>query len=345
MYHLKRSKNSPNKFLKQTVSGVMALSIIATAFIFPPLIKSSAAPTSPPQVERDNWEKQTVPLKRDNLVSVVNGEFYKNSIDIFTQSNCSDPDRLNGTFGWNTRPTNKSSRDYRIELQRANKNTSFATTDYLGNTGTNAIYAELNAETPSTLYQEIPTNPGETLYYSFFHAVRHNGETTRYKYDTAGGNDAFSYNGATDSGKIVSINKMNFFLSGKAVKDKFDQRTGEPIGIPQFDSNGEVVVRPCWTLRSEAAVQNQADDAKMAKTNINYGWQKFQFYNSTTNKDEVRYGYLYDIWDTKKNIGVSYYRVPATKKGGGAWDPTTTAEPTTATSGDTPEQLNALKKA
>ncbi|MEG0570891.1 MAG: hypothetical protein RR497_04515, partial [Oscillospiraceae bacterium] len=346
MYHPKRSKNYSNKFLKQTVSGVMALSIIATAFIFPPLIKSSAAPNSPLQVERDDWEKQTVPLKRDNLVSVVNGEFNKNFSSSHANSFCYDADRLDGTFGWNTRPNSKTSSDYRIELQKANGGIgTFAVTDYLGQRGDNAVYAELNAETPSTLYQEIPTNPGETLYYSFFHAVRHEGETTRYKYDTANGNDAFSYNGATDGGKIVSINKMNFFLSGKTEKDKFNPTTGVPIGSPKFDANGQVVVRPCWTLRNAAQAQNQAEDAAMAKTNINYGWQKFQFYNSTTNKDEVRYGYLYDIWDTKKNIGVSYYRVPATKKNGSAWDPKTTDEPTTTTSGDTVVELNALKKA
>jgi hypothetical protein len=40
------------------------------------------------------------------------------------------------------------------------------------NGSSNGIYVELNAEIPGTLYQLLPTTPGQQFYYSFYHMTR-----------------------------------------------------------------------------------------------------------------------------------------------------------------------------
>ncbi|MCL2052058.1 MAG: discoidin domain-containing protein [Lachnospiraceae bacterium] len=71
-----------------------------------------------------------------------------------------------------------------IEVQEPNSATDFMPTNYLGqNRARNAIndsnnvrnsvfrYAELNAETPGTLYQVLPSTPGAGFFYSYYHAT------------------------------------------------------------------------------------------------------------------------------------------------------------------------------
>ncbi|MEG2506696.1 MAG: hypothetical protein RSA93_03410 [Longicatena sp.] len=316
-----------------------------------------AVETNPAQVERPTnnpWKEQTTPRNREKLVSVVNSDFNIHNPLQQTDWGTSfygDANRKDNTFGWKTRPidprsTADNEKKYSIEMQRPNppaaSYSTFAMSSYEGkgyNDG--GVYAELNAAIEGTLYQEIDTNPGETLYYSFYHSVRKN-EEIGFKYDEA---NVFSETGTNTTGR-VSINKMNFLLSGKTEKDQFlDTGLPDMNHFSKFDANGREVERPCWTI-VDFTKDTVAKDAEWAQKGINYGWQSFLFFNEKTQQNEKRYGYLYDMWDTAHNIGVSYYKTPAKNKDGTPWNPTTKAEPVSGTNTqDTQEQLNAIKKA
>ncbi|MEG0507409.1 MAG: hypothetical protein RR537_07930 [Longicatena sp.] len=318
-----------------------------------------AVETNPAQVERpanNPWKEQTTPRNREKLVSVVNSDFNIHKDFArgawWASSEYSDENRKNKTFGWKTRPINKNivatdSEKYRIELQKPNPTDSslhtFALSNYEGKSDSNSgVYAELNAALEGTLYQEIETNPGETLYYSFYHSVRKS-QPISFKSDET---NVFSETGTEIPDSSVAINKMNFLLSGKTEKDQFlDTGLPDMEHFSKFDVNGREVARPCWTIVN-GSKDSVAKDAEWAQKGINYGWQSFLFFNEKTQQNEKRYGYLYDMWDTAHNIGVSYYKTPAKNKDGTPWNPTTKDEPVFGTNTqDTQEQLNAIKKA
>ncbi|MEG0771628.1 MAG: hypothetical protein RR436_07015, partial [Clostridia bacterium] len=342
---------------KSSISVVLVFLMLIYQFL--PGFTALAADVAPDQVDRTDWLNPSVVPERKELVNIVNGDLTVYSGNVsggFSVSNASDTNRRDGSFGWKTRPpkgyTESKQRAYQIEYQMAGKmlNSGFAMTDYKGKNDNTAIYAELNANIPGTLYQEIASIPGETLYYGFYHSVRRNNatdQTIKYTYNTADGIDIYSETGdATDTTTNLNINKMNFYLSGKTKRDEFGT-DGYPLNenANNFDENGTMRVRPCWSLR-RSTQQSLADDTAQIKRGINYGWQQFLIYDAVAKKNVVHYGYLFDVWDTVKNTGVSYFKVPKTDINGNKWDSTTATEPTTGVNTrDTQAELSALKLA
>ncbi|MEG1719456.1 MAG: hypothetical protein RR306_03930, partial [Clostridia bacterium] len=341
---------------KSSISVVLVFLMLIYQFL--PGFTALAADVAPDQVDRTDWLSPSVVPERKELVNIVNGDLtvYDHTAvsNGFAMSNASDANRKDGSFGWKTRPpkgyTVSKQRAYQIEYQMAGKmlNSGFAMTDYKGKNDNTAIYAELNANIPGTLYQEIASIPGETLYYGFYHSVRRNtASQQQLRYNAADGIDIYSETGdATDTTTTLNINKMNFYLSGKTKRDEFGT-DGYPLNenANNFDENGTMRVRPCWSLR-RSTQQSLADDTAQIKRGINYGWQQFLIYDAVAKKNVVHYGYLFDVWDTVKNTGVSYFKVPKTDINGNKWDSTTATEPTTGVNTrDTQAELSALKLA
>jgi hypothetical protein len=155
-----------------------------------------------------------------------------------------------------------------IEMQTPNGTNDFMLTDYLGrnlsrsvinptpavnantayNPATHNInvrtteirYAELNAETPGTLYQVLPSTPGAEYYYSFYHATNgYPGVSTWY--------------GAAQAPADINGDRLNFFLSHVEISDS------EPliVGTMQHSmirDNAMKMIRPCLTPRSQPSV-------------------------------------------------------------------------------------------
>lgn len=98
-----------------------------------------------------------------------------------------------------------------IEFQEPNGAAQFMRTNYRGesrargatqNVRESSIrYAELNAESQGTLYQILPTSPGSTFFYSFYHATSGYPGITPIPWT--------GYIGPPDSG-----DRLNFYLSG-----------------------------------------------------------------------------------------------------------------------------------
>ncbi|MCL2198587.1 MAG: S-layer family protein [Defluviitaleaceae bacterium] len=133
-----------------------------------------------------------------------------------------------------------------IELQEPNAADEFMRTNHLGqNRARNAInvannvrnspyrYAELNAETPGTLYQVLPTTQGAQFYYSFFHAT-----------------NGFPGIPSPWSGYVpppADGDRLNFFLSPVS-PDNPPIVANEPQAI--IRDNAMVLIRPAQSPRS-----------------------------------------------------------------------------------------------
>jgi len=142
-----------------------------------------------------------------------------------------------------------------IELQTPNGTDDFMRTDYLGRnlarngiTATNNVrtqangqtqpirYAELNAESPGTLYQVLDSTPGAVFYYSFYHA------TNGYP----GFNPGSWYTAPPAVG-----DRLNFYLSAADIN--------EPVEVSNASQaadrdNAMRLIRPCQSPRSEPSV-------------------------------------------------------------------------------------------
>ena len=131
-----------------------------------------------------------------------------------------------------------------IEFQAPNAtgdSNDFMITNYMGQNlprngfnATNSVrnshrYAELNAEIPSTLYQVMPTTPGETFYYSFYHAT--NGWPNR-----------------ATSNPPPEGDRLHFYLSYVGVEQP-DIVNTEAYSI--IRDNAMVMIRPAQSPRSE----------------------------------------------------------------------------------------------
>ncbi|MCL1819377.1 MAG: prepilin-type N-terminal cleavage/methylation domain-containing protein [Oscillospiraceae bacterium] len=172
-----------------------------------------------------------------------------------------------------------------IELQEPNTSNAFMRTNYLGqNRARNAVnattnvrnspfrYAELNAESPGTLYQVLPSTPGAQFYYSFYHAT--NGfnpsagtETTVGMPDwmiaaqrppDGGGDRLHFYLSRVDENEPTYVDSVNI-LENEAYAIERDSRM--------------VMIRPCESPRSQpthngttANVGNLNNTANMGNT-------------------------------------------------------------------------------
>lgn len=186
--------------------------------------------------------------------------------------------------GWNTRPVDPAQTHIWsncIEFQRPYP-------DYLGNRrfgrvrtnwdGTTAgTYLELNAEIPGTLYQITSTVPNTELYYSFYHARRHNQM----------GPDAAEQEGG--------VQRMNFYLSGMVSED------GE--WIYTNDENRPNIIRPCITPRGAGFNRPTARNSVVygttshnANETVIVGRVDFFDPNMNNGAGGTRNAYLYDVW-------------------------------------------------
>jgi type II secretory pathway pseudopilin PulG len=149
-----------------------------------------------------------------------------------------------------------------IEFQEPNGSNAFMRTNYLGqNRARNIIlneeeienvrnspyrYAELNAETPGTLYQVLKSDSGATFYYSFFHATNAFNPTSA---ENLGGLP--SWMGAALHPPANSGDRLNFYLS------PVDTDNPEIIVVTQSHANERddiermVLIRPALSPRSQ----------------------------------------------------------------------------------------------
>jgi len=131
-----------------------------------------------------------------------------------------------------------------IEIQEPNARRSWMPTNYLGrskattaanpfNSAVNNVqrYVELNAQSPGTLYQVLPSTPDATFMYSFYHASR----------ITFSSPNAATYNPASD--------RMNFYLSPFNEGTTMEVST-EPMAVAR--DTALVMIRPCLSPRIES---------------------------------------------------------------------------------------------
>ena len=133
---------------------VVAWLVLASSLVMPGLlpIPSTPAYAAPGPDGQD-------PVACLNTVALVNGGFEQPAL---TSSNAQLPQT--SVPGWSTTASDKL-----IELWR---------TGFLGvPSSSGSQFAELNATQPSTLYQDIATTPGQTLYYSLDHRGRQGTDT------------------------------------------------------------------------------------------------------------------------------------------------------------------------
>ena len=121
-------------------------------------------------------------------------------------------------------------------------------------------YAELNAESQGTLYQVLPTTPGATFYYSFYHAT--NGYPNLFLSGSTSGGDYDGWYTGPDSGG----DRLHFYLSQVGV--------GRPLEVDNTAYAAErdaamVLIRPCQSPRS-AQVAYADHSATTPLTTFNY---------------------------------------------------------------------------
>jgi len=203
------------------------------------------SPARPDQKDRSDWAPIQATSNRAGNIDFINGDFEMPLMDpsnvsqthpILSQNdwNASVPPFIqSGGFyayydyhwmqGWATRPVNPAGYEnpkwIAMEFQRPDFNggNGRVRTDYNG--GMDGVYAELNADERSTLYQICKTKPGTEMYYSFYHAKRHDGGT-----DT-----------------------MTFYLSGM-----------KNVGGEWTYTSAATPIRPCTTPRGSGASSTAA---------------------------------------------------------------------------------------
>jgi len=299
------------------------------------------SPVRPDQVDRDTWDNFYDTMDSARAPNFINGDFSMGSFTIGAGGNVNDIPSGNRRIyvdmdtvpGWSTRPVSAADFAPTFGGNQANPAPSWRLIELMDprNHGTGEMlhdyaysnhqgrwnnpnqvltsavrYAELNAEIQGTLYQVLPTTPGQEFYYSFYHTAR-TGTTLTTRSDRMD----FYLTGISAAMPIVVVNPEQLAERDAVltmIRPCQSPRTNRTTIVP----TGSLINSTAWNTAAWNSVAYGANDQGMPFIPgaiggpFNLSYHRGRSYlqpNGSTSVQNIPAGtsaatryYLYDVW-------------------------------------------------